>query len=144
MHFITGGAFNGKSRWVIEHYELNDPTYLWISAYEGMSIPAHTDNWIDIVILEGLEKWIQEWSSQLSSHEVRENWRSFLQIWLKWEKESEQRKLILIGTDLSKGIVPMIAEERKWRDVTGWVYQDVAASAEKFDLIWYGISQKIK
>ncbi|MFE8698871.1 bifunctional adenosylcobinamide kinase/adenosylcobinamide-phosphate guanylyltransferase [Cytobacillus sp. FJAT-53684] len=144
MHFVTGGAFNGKSRWVKEYYELNETPYLWISAYKGDSVPEHTDNWMDVMILEGLEKWVQEWSSQLDSHEIREKWRRLLCSWLKWEKEAGHRKLILIGTDLSKGIVPMRAEERKWRDITGWTYQDVAGMAEKVDLIWYGISQKIK
>lgn len=144
MHFVTGGAFNGKSRWVKEYYELNETPYLWISAYKGDPVPEHTDNWMDVMILEGLEKWVQEWSSQLDSHEIREKWRSLLCNWLKWEKEAGLRKLILIGTDLSKGIVPMRAEERKWRDITGWTYQDVAGMAEKIDLIWYGISQKIK
>jgi adenosylcobinamide kinase / adenosylcobinamide-phosphate guanylyltransferase len=146
MYFITGGTFNGKSRWVKEHFELNTASYLWISAYQDNSVPKNTAEWnhCEIVILEGLEKWIKSWCSQFPISEIRENWRRLLQCWLQWEKEEEQRKLILIGTDITKGIVPMLAEERKWRDATGWTYQDVAGMAEKVELIWYGISQKIK
>ncbi|MED3552453.1 bifunctional adenosylcobinamide kinase/adenosylcobinamide-phosphate guanylyltransferase [Cytobacillus praedii] len=143
MHFITGGAFNGKSKWVKEHYRLNAAPHLWLSAYHGHSIPENTENWLDFVVLEGIEKWVQEWSGQLAIHEVREKWRMLLRSWTQWER-AENRELILIGSDLSKGIVPMLAEERKWRDVTGWVYQDIAEMAEKVDIIWYGISQKIK
>lgn len=144
MHFITGGAFNGKSKWVKEYYGLNAAPHLWFSAYQGNSIPEITENWPDFVVLEGIEKWVQEWSSQLAIHEIREKWRMQLHSWIQWEKEAEHRKLILIGSDISKGIVPMLAEERNWRDVTGWVYQDIAETGEKVDVIWYGISQKIK
>jgi adenosyl cobinamide kinase/adenosyl cobinamide phosphate guanylyltransferase len=143
MHFITGGAFNGKSKWVKEHYGLNAVPHLWFSAYQGNSVPENTENWLDFVVLEGIEKWMLEWSSQLAIHEIRENWRRLLLSWIQWER-AENRKLILIGSDISKGIVPMLAEERKWRDVTGWVYQDIVETAEKVDVIWYGISQKIK
>lgn len=51
---------------------------------------------------------------------------------------------MLIGSDISKGIVPMAAEDRWWRDTTGWVYQDLVSAAERVDVIWYGISQKLK
>lgn len=144
MHFVTGGAFNGKSKWVKEHYKLNAAPHLWFSAYQGNPVPENRENWLDFVILEGIEKWVQKWNGQLAIHEIRGKWRILLQSWIQWEKEAEHRKLILIGTDISKGIVPMLAEERNWRDVTGWVYQDIAETAEKVDLIWYGICQKIK
>ena len=67
-----------------------------------------------------------------------------MQDWLEWEKQNSQRKVILIGCDISKGIVPMSAKDRKWRDITGWVYQDVVEAAERVDVIWYGIVQKLK
>lgn len=144
MHFVTGGAFNGKSKWVKEHYELYAAPHLWVSAYQGNSVPENTESWLDLVILEGLEIWVKEWNGQLAIQDRREKWRELLQSWIQWEKEAEHRKLILIGSDISKGIVPMSAEERNWRDVTGWAYQDTAGMAEKVNLIWYGISQKIK
>ncbi|MBU8879906.1 bifunctional adenosylcobinamide kinase/adenosylcobinamide-phosphate guanylyltransferase [Bacillus sp. FJAT-29790] len=146
MHFVTGGAFNGKTKWVRETYQLKETPHLWFSAYKGNHIPDCLSeyNGSRILILEGIEIWLKDWANHLDVHEIRERWRKLLQTWLEWEKEGHQRKIILIGTDITKGIVPMLAEERKWRDVTGWVYQDAAAAAERADLIWYGIGQQIK
>lgn len=58
--------------------------------------------------------------------------------------EKPSRKLVIIGTDISKGIVPLEKENRLWRDFTGWVYQDLVAKAERVDVIWYGINQIMK
>lgn len=146
MHFVTGGAFNGKSKWVAEYYQLKDTPHLWISAYREEAYPDHLSkcNEGNIIVLEGIEMWLRALAGLLETQQFREKWQLLLQTWLEWEKEDRHRKVILIGTDITKGIVPMLAEERKWRDLTGWAYQDAAASAERVDLIWYGISQKLK
>lgn len=135
MHFVTGGAFNGKRKWVKKQY----PEAMWISAY-------HTDSWPQdlnqydyfIIVLEGLETWVKELSID------RGKWRGYVRGWLKWEQKAPSRKVVIIGTDITKGIVPREKENRDWRDLTGWVYQDVAAVSRQVDVIWYGIPQTIK
>lgn len=135
MHFVTGGAFNGKRRWVRKMY----PDAKWISAHEGESLLEALD-FINssIVVLEGLETWIKDYSLS------REEWKKIILDWEKWEQEKFGRQLVLIGTDIGKGIVPLEKENRNWRDLTGWLYQDIAAVSEKVDVIWYGINQTIK
>ncbi|WP_449619627.1 bifunctional adenosylcobinamide kinase/adenosylcobinamide-phosphate guanylyltransferase [Robertmurraya sp. Marseille-Q9965] len=132
MHFVTGGAYNGKRQWVRERY----PEAKWISAYNGSSILPELDG--PIVILEGLEQWVK-----VSSY-TREEWKRQLEKWLAWEGGDPSRQVVLIGTDISKGIVPMEKENRQWRDLTGWLYQDVVAISKQVDLIWYGFNQTIK
>ncbi|TKC14843.1 bifunctional adenosylcobinamide kinase/adenosylcobinamide-phosphate guanylyltransferase [Robertmurraya kyonggiensis] len=132
MHFVTGGAYNGKRQWVRDRY----PEAKWISAYNGSPILAELD--APVVVLEGLEKWVRENSY------TREEWKRQIEKWLNWENESSFQRVVLIGTDISKGIVPMEKEHRGWRDLTGWVYQDVAAVSKRVDLIWYGVNQTIK
>ncbi|MBT2689179.1 bifunctional adenosylcobinamide kinase/adenosylcobinamide-phosphate guanylyltransferase [Bacillus sp. ISL-47] len=142
MHFVTGGAFNGKSGWVKKFYNLENIPYQWVSAYKGETVNGfHISG---IVVLEGIEVWIRDWLKESDAREVRTRWQNYLRGWLDWEKEDNHRKIVLIGSDISKGIVPMEADDRKWRDVTGWAYQDTAAQSNRVDLIWYGISQKIK
>ena len=146
MHFVTGGAYNGKSKWVKEYYQLRRTPHLWISGYEEGSIAdnslaEHKEN---MVVLEAAEIWFKQWLKQLNKDEVRNKWQIVLQAWLEWEKEEGSRKVIIIGTDMTKGIVPMTAEERIWRDVTGWAYQDTVKKAERVDVIWYGINQQLK
>ena len=58
--------------------------------------------------------------------------------------EIQGRMVILIGSDITKGIVPIEAENRVWRDVTGRVYQDTVSICNRVDLIWYGINKRLK
>jgi len=144
MHFIIGGAFNGKRAWVKNTYSCFENNH-WVSAYDGHSLPT---NLIDfdggVVILEGVEIWLKELTATFDADKCREIWANCLKEWNTWENAAEHRKLIVIGTDITKGIVPMEKENRRWRDVTGWAFQDIASKAEKVDVIWYGLNQTIK
>jgi adenosylcobinamide kinase / adenosylcobinamide-phosphate guanylyltransferase len=135
LHFVTGGAYNGKRKWVKANYSITQ----WISAYEEMPLPEDLYSYKDhFVVLEGLEYFVRNSSSS------REEWRQYFKGCLDWEAAVPSRQVIIIGTDISKGIVPMEKENRTWRDMTGWVYQDLAAICDKVDVMWYGINQTIK
>ena len=144
MHFITGGAFNGKRAWVKKIYSVNRNNY-WLSAYDSFPLPIYfKDIDQDVIILEGVELWLKDLTKKYDSKESRRIWNSCLDNWLTWEKARVNRKLIVIGTDITKGIVPLEIENRVWRDVTGWAYQDIATKSERVDVIWYGLNQNIK
>lgn len=143
MHFITGGAFNGKRAWVKKTYQVEQDNS-WLSAYENDPLPRNVNHHHDFLILEGIEIWLKLLSEQFNLQQSREMWNSCLNAWLEWEKGTVSRHVIVIGTDITKGIVPLEKENRMWRDLTGWAYQDTAAKAEKVDVIWYGINQTIK
>lgn len=144
MHFITGGAFNGKRAWVKKTYQV-DRHDGWVSAYESQKLPQNlTDFNQNLVILEGIEIWLKILTEDYDIGHSRDIWNTRLNDWLRWEKNGTGRNLVLIGTDLSKGIVPLEKENRIWRDLTGWVYQDTAEKAEKVDVIWYGLNQSVK
>jgi adenosylcobinamide kinase / adenosylcobinamide-phosphate guanylyltransferase len=145
MHFVTGGSFNGKATWVREYYELTNVPHRWYSGYKGEPLEQTTSwNGSHLIVLEGIEEWVKHLSEQSSIKEGLQEWNSLLDEWIKWEQMGENRKVILIGADITKGIVPASARERKWRDLTGWAYQSIAAQAERVDLIWYGISRHLK
>ncbi|UJL46628.1 bifunctional adenosylcobinamide kinase/adenosylcobinamide-phosphate guanylyltransferase [Virgibacillus sp. NKC19-16] len=144
MHFITGGAYNGKRKWVKKHYEPNQ--YRWLSAYDTDTLmtPVSTDL-SATVILEGVEKWIHaQIGPERSTNTLRKNVINLFTPWLQWEKVDSGRNLVIIGTDISKGIVPIDKRDRMWRDITGWTYQDLAGRAERVDIIWYGMEETIK
>jgi adenosyl cobinamide kinase/adenosyl cobinamide phosphate guanylyltransferase len=144
MHFIIGGAFNGKRSWVKNTYSTYQKKQ-WISAYENHSLPVNLMDFAqDLIVLEGVEIWLKNLSASMSADKCRELWAKCLQTWFTWEKAALQRQLVIIGTDITKGIVPIEAENRLWRDITGWAYQDTAAKSEKVDVIWYGLNQTIK
>jgi adenosylcobinamide kinase/adenosylcobinamide-phosphate guanylyltransferase len=144
MHFVTGGAYNGKRAWVKKTYDIVKSD-CWISAYENQPMPLNLSHIThDLLILEGIEIWLKNFSGEKDLIQSRDTWNQYLDNWLMWEKAAENRKLVLIGTDLSKGVVPLEMENRLWRDLTGWAYQDTASKAEKVDVIWYGIKQTLK
>lgn len=146
MHIITGGAYNGKSAWVREYYQLNNCKHFrWISAYKVGKYPEDLSVFNEqIIILEGVEQWIFGLIEDCPSANHREMGRKLIQNWVSWEQGNIERKLVIIGTDISKGIVPMDQNSRMWRDTTGWFYQDLVKNSNRFDLVWYGIQKRLK
>lgn len=142
MHFITGGAFNGKRAWVKENYGLCGT---WFSAYNDDQLKTDMIQLeSNLLVFEGIEIWLQELTKTYDTYKSRETWNTILNHWLSWEKAASKRVLVVIGNDITKGIVPLEKENRLWRDVTGWAYQDLAAKADRVDIIWYGLNQTIK
>ncbi|WP_338753298.1 bifunctional adenosylcobinamide kinase/adenosylcobinamide-phosphate guanylyltransferase [Bacillus sp. FJAT-52991] len=141
MHLITGGAFNGKKQWVMEAYELEKTQHQWVSCYKADQ-PVWTEN---IMVFEGIECYVKQLVEQTEDAELaRKQWKQELQAWLDWEKANPDGKLLLIGSDITKGIVPMEALDRMWRDAAGWCFQEAAKQAQQVTVIWYGIPQFLK
>ena len=142
MHFVTGGAYNGKAKWVKNHYTIDIDHVQWISAYRDEPLPVHFDK--DTVVLQGIEAWIKRDASKQEAAVIRLNWQEIIGEWRIWEEAKNNRRCILIGADITKGIVPIEVENRIWRDATGWVFQDIVAASNRVDIIWYGVSQQLK
>lgn len=120
-------------------------TATWISAYQDTPLTKDFNQYnVNLLILEGIEIWLKELTKTYNSYRSREIWLQTIESWHSWEKAVPKRKLVVIGTDITKGIVPMEIENRLWRDVTGWAYQDLAAKADQVDVIWYGLNQTLK
>lgn len=94
----------------------------------------------ELLIFEGIEEWLRG----LSLDGGRESWRLWLDELLRWESLKSNRTAVVIGTDISKGIVPLKKADREHRDLAGWAYQDLAAAARRVDIIWYGIGRRLK
>jgi adenosyl cobinamide kinase/adenosyl cobinamide phosphate guanylyltransferase len=144
MHVITGGAYNGKADWVKQTYELNKTSHTWISSYQRDPCPVDlTKHDKPFIILEGAEQWISQLIKEKNGAFSRDDGRTLIKKWRSWE-ENSAHQLIVIATDISKGIVPIKQADRMWRDVTGWFYQDLVKECERFDVIWYGINKQLK
>ncbi|WP_338471478.1 bifunctional adenosylcobinamide kinase/adenosylcobinamide-phosphate guanylyltransferase [Niallia sp. XMNu-256] len=145
MHFVTGGAFNGKSAWVRAYNQLTQENCQWFSAYHCDPIPVDFDQvTTDYLVLEGIERWIREGLQGSSGDEVQETWRGLLRQLENWESMDGKGSVILIGTDITKGIVPLEREDRLWRDVCGRVFQAAVSSCGRVDVIWYGLNKRLK
>jgi adenosylcobinamide kinase / adenosylcobinamide-phosphate guanylyltransferase len=140
MQFITGGTFNGKSKWLKEN---DDRPKEWLKLFHAVSRPQPGE-YDGTVVLEGLEYLIlTEIRTGRNTDEIRNDFLSLFLEWKSWEGTSSN-EVIWIGSDITKGIVPVEAEARKWRDVTGWVYQDLVDQSERVYEIWFGLPTILK
>ena len=124
MHVIFGGAFNGKRAYVEK--KVQGRTVQWIDVTKES--PVLSPN-IEIVVVYGVE-YLKE-----------DKLKPLLVLLEKWD---EQGELIVIATEIGRGIVPMDASMRQLRDDVGRFYQQLFAKAESVTRIWYGIPQMIK
>ncbi|WLR53155.1 bifunctional adenosylcobinamide kinase/adenosylcobinamide-phosphate guanylyltransferase [Bacillus tianshenii] len=141
MHFVTGGVCQGKKKWVSNYYQLHSASnVLWQSAYERqLYIPKQKT--ASFLIFEGVEAAIKE-TLVKAEDDICAYWNTFFEKVIEWE--SGGGTCVVIGADISKGIVPMEELNRQWRDYTGWCYQTLAAKAERVDVIWCGLPQTLK
>ena len=54
------------------------------------------------------------------------------------------RDSILIGDEISSGVIPIEKFERQWRDETGRLYQFLAKEADTVDRIFAGLPLRLK
>lgn len=96
-----------------------------------------------LIVFEGLEEILKKWIQEEEA-DIRDHWVTILNSWKVWEGAGSDRKVVFIGCDIGKGIVPLDPNDRQWRDITGWCYQELARLCNKVEIIWNGIAQTIK
>lgn len=144
MHVITGGAYNGKWQFVKQLYNLTDEAdFIKYSGYNNDELPSDFSNiQTKYFIIQNLELYIKGFFENEAS--VPSQTEKFVLNCLNWQERNPHAELILIGSDISKGVVPVGRKEREWRDMTGLMYQRLVQVSERFDIIWYGINRQLK
>ncbi|RBP08101.1 bifunctional adenosylcobinamide kinase/adenosylcobinamide-phosphate guanylyltransferase [Rossellomorea aquimaris] len=144
MYFVTGGSFNGKSRWVKIHFNLKETDTTWIPLFNGKRIQLDEINFSNsVIVMEGFEYGIRSTILNNDS-EIRKSFTILIQSLKQWEEEDSDRSVIWIGSEIGKGIVPMDKLSREWRDMTGWIYQDLAEMSQEVWVVWYGLATSLK
>lgn len=142
MQLVLGGAFAGKRKVVKEKHQV----YSWVSSYNGEIVWDWELKWTNdtTLVLEGWENWIsQELKQYKSNDEIRRKFRDLLHSLLDEEKK-RNNQIILIMLDMGKGIVPLEKNERRLRDIAGWIAQDAAKLSEQVEYVWNGLSKNLK
>jgi len=130
MHVFIGGAYNGKTDYVMTLLE--DQEAVLVDGYLPESIPE-----CDVLVIKGLEKWLV--TQNLEEDEALVN-----AMLTRLQALEENRTLYIIVTDMGRGVVPMEKQARLLRDTCGRLYQALFAEAEHVVRIWYGIAEEIK
>ncbi len=142
MQLVIGGAFSGKRKIVKES---NGQCSL-VSAYEGDMAGDWQTKWLSdtTLVMEGWEKWIvSELKNSKSNDEIRSKFKALFKALLEQE-EKRNNKLVLIMLVVGKGIVPIHEDDRRLRDLAGWIAQDAAHLSNRVDVVWNGLSKRVK
>jgi len=133
MHVIIGGAYSGKRQYVRDHWR----SFQFISAYEEKTINELVTE--DTVVYEGFEIWIREQIDRGKTNDEIVNW---FRNWLASLKNPD--KTVLIMLEIGKGIVPMEEQNRRMRDLVGWIQQEAIRQANTVTSIWHGLAMQMK
>ncbi|MBP3385089.1 MAG: cobalamin biosynthesis protein CobU [Firmicutes bacterium] len=124
MKLIIGGAFQGKMEFAKEKYNLTDEDIFMCTADE-----------IDFskACIYGIEEFV---------YACIQNGTDLLKFFT--EHKEEWSGSILICQDIFCGVVPLGADMREWRQVTGQLCKYLSGEAESVSRIFCGLEQKLK
>lgn len=130
MHVFIGGAYNGKTDYVMRALDGQD-VFIADGFLPEKVPPCKT------LVIKNIEKWLI--TQNLEADEVL-----VADIMIRIKALEENCALYIIVTDMGRGVVPMEKQARLLRDTCGRLYQALFAEAERVVRIWYGIGEHIK
>ena len=142
MHCVIGGAYAGKRAAVRRRFN----NLVWHSAYEGVAL----EDWRTRVapgatlVLEGWEHWLAAALAENGDDDrLRQRFVEVLEALTRAENEHGIR-VVLILLEMSRGIVPVNASDRRLRDLSGWLAQDAAERVETVWYVWNGLAKSLR
>lgn len=142
MQLFIGGTCAGKHDAVSERF----PTAQWHRLNPGAAL----DSWRERVT-PGRPLVVTGWLDWLASalveepddDSLRHAGRQALEAMVDAERRLGGEEVVLILDEVGRGIVPVEPRDRRLRDLTGWLAQDVA---ERSEVVWYvrhGLVQRL-
>lgn len=120
MELIIGGAFQGKREYAKSHYDINENEIFTCTEDGAPNMNArcidHLERYLRGCVLKGVEP--------IPPFFFREN-------------------TVLICEDITCGVVPISAEDRKWREMTGRYLQELAREGAEVTRVFCGIPQRL-
>ncbi|GGX82511.1 hypothetical protein GCM10007160_07390 [Litchfieldella qijiaojingensis] len=141
MQLFIGGAYAGKRAAVRQRFD----SPRWHSAYDGKSLDA----WRSAVeegrslVLEGWELWLEaELACEPDNDRIRSRMCDELEA-IRALEDALGPRIVLIMLEMGRGIVPMDADDRRLRDLAGWLAQDAATHCEQVWYVWHGLARPL-
>ncbi|NVF16147.1 bifunctional adenosylcobinamide kinase/adenosylcobinamide-phosphate guanylyltransferase [Vreelandella maris] len=141
MQLFIGGACAGKRDAVIARF----PEAQWwrLDAAQPFidsqqALVANTP-----LIITGVLEWLGAALERDDNDALRQQWQRDM-IQLCQRADELNAALIIIATDVGRGVVPMEPEQRRLRDLNGWFTQDATAQAEEVWYVRHGLVMALK
>ncbi|MGE7917348.1 bifunctional adenosylcobinamide kinase/adenosylcobinamide-phosphate guanylyltransferase [Viridibacillus sp. NPDC093762] len=133
MHVFIGGAYNGKRDYVRNWLEeQGKKDVAWLASELPMTVPEAST-----IVVSGLEKIV-------ANHLDVDEDTLAAQLLQQLQALGTEKELIVIVTEMGRGVVPIDANTRKLRDICGRFYQKLFKISPQITRIWYGIAETIK
>ena len=126
MILIFGGAYQGKLKFALNRYGFSRQDVFFCN--DTLELPPKTET-----ILSGLHLWVLYQTRQ--GADIVEQYQQYQESW---------KDKILIFDDISRGIVPVEAEMRRWRDEAGRLMQTLAEDSAEVWQVFCGIPKRMK
>lgn len=130
MHVFIGGAYNGKTDYVMR--ELEGRSVFIADGFLPKNVPP-----CEVVVIKNIEKWLVTQHLEADELVIEEIMTQLVALREKYE-------LSIIVTDMGRGVVPMDSQARLLRDTCGRLYQRLFTEAKRVVRIWYGIGENLK
>ena len=120
MELIIGGAFQGKKEYAVEHFGLEEAEIFTCTEEDEPDLTARC--------IDHLERYLRGCALRDTEPVSPDAFR---------------RDAILICEDITGGIVPVSAGDRKWRELTGRYLQRVVKTGAEVTRVFCGLAQKL-
>ena len=125
MDFIIGGAYQGKLNCARNTFAVRDSEIFTCTEVNGIEFGAHC-----IYKIEEFTLWCVR-NGRDATEIFRENRE-------KWKNS------VLICMDIFCGVVPLGADMRAWRDMTGRLCAYLSSEADSVTRMFCGLEQRLK
>ncbi|MEA0555234.1 bifunctional adenosylcobinamide kinase/adenosylcobinamide-phosphate guanylyltransferase [Lysinibacillus irui] len=130
MHVFIGGAYNGKTDYVMGLYKERQ-----VALVDG-NLPEIAPA-CEVLVIRNLENWLMTQNLEDDDQVVQAVLATFRRL-------EQHCMLALIVNDMGRGVVPIDKQARLLRDTCGRLYQALFIEAEQVVRIWYGLAEQLK
>ncbi|GEN28913.1 hypothetical protein HVA01_25590 [Halovibrio variabilis] len=141
MQLFIGGACAGKRDAVTARF----PGAIWYRLASVQRLEASQQALVadTPLLITGVFEWLESALESAENTALRQQWQGDMtQLCLR--AEELQAPLIIIASEVGRGIVPMQPEQRRLRDLNGWFVQDATAQADQVWYVRHGLVQALK
>lgn len=152
MQLFLGGTCAGKRDCVRQRF----PDAQWQAAGEALAQtqnPARTQTRPDVhcqrdrpLVVHGWLDWLTEQLGEQDNQALRRRWQEGLACWADSTAQFDviRPEVVLIVPEVGRGIVPVEAEQRRLRDLAGWLAQDAGRLAQQVWYVRHGLVMSLK
>lgn len=141
MQLFIGGACAGKRDAVAARFPVAQWRRLAVDAPFADSYQTLVAN--SPLVVTGVLEWLSAISDSADSEVLRQQWQRDL-VELCQRANQLNVPLIIIATEVGRGIVPMQPQQRRLRDLNGWFVQDATTQAEQVWYVRHGLVMAVK